>query len=151
MKNVKNKKVICVASITILVLSLAFLLVDVLVPLRLWTHSILNFLFCLLLGFGILLLSLGFKSKSAWYVFLGTIFLGFAIFYVLMQYLYWWLALVIMFVCWAVFGVLSFMRSNSKTEYALNDEPEYKDYKQRTAEKVEVEKVEELPKIKSFK
>ena len=46
------------------------------------------------------------------------------------------------------------MVCGNKTEQALNKDPEYKNYNQRRAEKLEQEKnlpKEELPEIKSFK
>ena len=154
MKISKNKMLICVISLAIILVSLAMLLLDVFIPLDLWTHPVLTFLFCLFLGFGILTLALGIKNKSAWFMFISCILLGLSVLYVLLHYVFWWLSLIIVVVLCSIFAVISFMRSGSKTEFALNENPEYKNYEQRKAEKEQVEsekELEKLPEIKSFK
>lgn len=143
-------------SITILLLSLIFTLIDALVPLKIWTHPILNFLFCNFIGFGIFTLVLGFKKGSVWFFFLSSILLGLAFFYALVQYVAWWLCLLIVSVVWIIFAILSFMSNGSKTEdISLNKDENYKTFEQRKAEEKEKESSEktkeELPEIKSFK
>ncbi len=154
MKTSKNKIVISVISIAILLLSLTVILLDVLVPLNFWTHPILNFLFSLFLGFGVLALTLGMINKSPWFTFVGAILFGLSAFYALIQYIFWWLSLVIVFAMWSILAITNFMRCGSKTEFAINNEQNYKNYEQRNKEKEKAETTkepEDLPEIKSFK
>ncbi|MBQ8426998.1 MAG: hypothetical protein IJX16_04475 [Clostridia bacterium] len=152
MKVVKNKLFYSIICIVILLVSLSLMLVDFLIPLNLWTHPVLTFFFCLFVGFGLFSFIYGLKNKSAWFVFISSILLGLASFYALIQYLVWWISIVIVFVLWAMFALLSFMRSGTKTEEVLNDNPEYKDYYQRKKENEDGKREsEELPEIKSFK
>ncbi|MBP5466897.1 MAG: hypothetical protein J6Y43_04990 [Clostridia bacterium] len=156
MKTKKNL-VLAVLSVCILALSLAFALVDALVPLEVWTHPLLNFLFCVLLGFGIMTVYLGFAKSSPWYFFLSSIMLGLAFFYALVQYVPWWICLLIVIVVWAIFGIMSFMKAGNQTEdIALNKSPDYKTFEQRKAEEAaakaeEKKNAKPLPEIKSFK
>ena len=133
------------------------MIVDWAVPLKVWTHPILNFLFGLALGFGIISLTLACIRRSPWYFFLCAILLGLALFYVTVQYVVWWLCLVIILVLMAVTIITSLMVAGNKTEeIALNKSPDYKSFEQRKAEEKEKEAKEEkqekpLPQIKSFK
>lgn len=150
----KSKAYLSIVSIGILLVSLAILIVDVVVPLNFWTHAVLNFLFCLFTGFGFLSLFVGFKNKSAWFIFVGAVLIAMAMFYMFIQYLFWWVALVIAVVFLSITSILDFMFLTNITEQVDNDNPEYKNYEQRMAEKIEAEKnqdSEELPQIKSFK
>ena len=154
MKLSKNGIIVSVVSIVILLVSLVLTLLDVFVPLDLWTHPILTFLFCIFSGFGLLCLVLGYSKKTAWYVFLGAILFSLAVLYVLLHYVFVWLAILICVVMVAILSVCNLIRSGSKTEFALNESESYQDYKQRKAEKKalqEQEAKEELPEIKSFK
>ncbi len=154
MKITKKQLTISVVSVAILLISLVIMFLDIFVPLNLWTHPALTFLLCMTTCFGVLLLVLGFKDSFAWYCFVGAILLSFAVFYVTVQYLTWWICLIVVFVLLCVAGILCFVRSGSKTEFALNNDPEYKNYKKRKAEKeiTDANKgPEELPEIKSFK
>lgn len=152
----KSKRLVLgLISIAIILVSLAVMLVDVFVPLSLWTHPILNFAFCIFVGFGVLALMLGVKEKSPWYFFLAAWLLGLAVFYLIIQYAKWWIALIILICILAVLGILSVIIAGHKTEdIALNKSPDYKNYEQRREEKLQEEKLstpEELPEIKSFK
>ena len=143
-----------VIAIVIVSAALVFALLDALIPLNIWTHPVLNFLFAICAGFGIMALAFGFKKSSPWYFFLSSILLGLAFFYVLMQYVLWWICLIIVVVVWTIFGIVSFMSAGNQTEdIALNKSPDYKTFEQRKAEKAnqEPEGKKELPKIKSFK
>ncbi len=156
MKTKKNL-VLAVLSICVLTISLTFALVDALVPLDVWTHPLLNFLFCAAVGFGIIAMCLGFTKSLPWYFFLSTVLLGLAFFYALVQYIPWWICVLIVVVVWAIFGIMSFMKAGNQTEdIALNKSPDYKTFEQRKAEeaakKAEEKKTEKpLPEIKSFK
>jgi ABC-type multidrug transport system fused ATPase/permease subunit len=152
----KNKRLVLgLTSIAVILVSLAVMLVDIFAPLNLWTHPVLNLLFCMFVGFGILTLVLAVKSKSPWYFFLSAFLLGLALFYALMQYVKWWIALVVLLLLLIVVAIISVIVAGNKTEdIALNKSAEYKDYKQRREEKIakeENEQPEELPQIKSFK
>ncbi len=155
MKLSKNRLIVSIASIAIVLASLAFMLLDIFIPLNIWLHPVLNFLFGILLGFGVLLMVLGFTRRSHWFLFLSSILMGLAVFYVLAQYVFWWIVLIVVVVVWVIFGIMSFMCNGSMSEdIALNKRSDYKNYEQRKAEKEELEKVqpkEELPEIKSFK
>ena len=156
MKTKKNL-ITAVMSICILALSLVFTLLDALIPLNVWTHPLLNFLFCIALGFGIMTICFGFIKSSPWYFFLGAILLGLAFFYAFIQYIPWWICLLIVVVVWAIFGITSVMRAGNQTEdLALNKSPDYKTFEKRKAEEKatmgEQEKeTKPLPEIKSFK
>lgn len=153
----KKKLLLGVSAICILVLSLVFALLDALIPLNIWTHPVLNFLFGIFAGSGIVTLFLAFKNKSPWFFFVSAILLGFALFYVLIQYVPWWICLIIVFADWGIFAVTSYMVAGNQTEnIALNKSPDYKTFEERKAEEqakaANEEKTEKpLPKIKSFK
>lgn len=157
MKLSKKQFVIAIASIAILVASVAVLLLDALIPLGIWLHPALTFLFCLFTGFGALCLVLGFYDKSPWYFFLSSVLLGLAFIYAFSCSIpkYWWISLIIVIVIWAIFSVMSVMAAGNKTEsIALNKSSDYKNYEQRKAEREQAEKnaePEPLPEIKSFK
>ncbi len=153
----KKRLLLGITSICILVLSLVFALLDALIPLNIWTHPVLNFLFGIFVGTGIVSLFLAFKNKLPWFFFISAIFLGFALFYVLIQYVPWWICLIIVVADWGIFTVTSYMVCGNQTEdIALNKSPDYKTFEERKAEEKEKAKMEEqpekpLPKIKSFK
>lgn len=153
MKPTKNQTLVAVLSILVLLISLAVLLCDIFIPLNFWTNPVLNFLFALFTGFGLISLGIAINKRSSWFVFLSAILLGLAIIYVLAQYIKWWIGLIIVAVIWAVFAIFSFILGANKTEYAVNDSQEYENYHQRKAKKDDESKEEneELPEIKSFK
>lgn len=149
-----KKLLLGVSALTVLTLSLVFALLDALIPLKIWTHPVLNFLFALCIGFGIMMLTMAFMKKSPWFFFLSAVLLGLALFYVLMQYITWWIVLIILVVVLAIFAVISFMTAGNETEdISLNKSPDYKNYEQRKAGEQAQDKEGEqpLPKIKSFK
>lgn len=156
MKTNKSRLVIGIISIIILVASVAITLCDAFIPWNIWIHPILTFLFCIFVGFGILLICVGFIKKSVWFFFLSSLLIGFALIYAIAMTIdKWWVGFIIVPVVWAIFGILSVLRNGNHTEdIALNKSPDYKDYEQRKAEKEQLEAsepVKELPKIKSFK
>ncbi len=155
MKITKKQLAVTLVCIAVLVVSLVITLLDALVPLKIWVHPALTFLFCLCVGFGVLLSVLGFARKSVFYFFLSAILLGLALVYALSNYIDWWIGVIVVAVVWAIFGCVSFIANGNRTEdIALNKSPDYKDYKQRKAEKEAAEQAEEkkeLPEIKSFK
>ena len=149
-----KKILVGIISIAILVAALVFALVDALVPLKIWTHPILNFLFIAAVGFGCLALVLGFAGKKSFWLFIGNIIFALGICYVLAQFLEWWLCIIIPIAVIVIMAIISFLVVGNRTEDALNKDKNYKTYEQRKAEenaaKAQEEKPE-LPKIKSFK
>ena len=156
MKSKKNL-FLGVSALTILTLSLVFALLDALVPLNIWTHPVLNFLFALCVGFGIMTLVMAFIKKSAWFFFVSAVLLSIALFYALIHYITWWILLIILVVFLAIIAVVSVMTAGNQTEdIAINKSKDYKNYEQRKAEEKEHQKDAEkeekpLPEIKSFK
>ncbi len=152
-KSVKNT-LNYVVSITILLISLTITLCDSLISdFDLWVHPILNFLFFVASLSGIFILAKGVFNKSPWQFFLSGGLLSLALLYVLIQYVYVWLSIVIVIVFAVVMALFSLAVCGNKTEnIALNKAPEYKDYKTRMAEKKEQEdnEIKEEVKIKSF-
>ena len=155
MKITKSKLILGILAIVIVVSALAFMLCDILIPLNLWVHPVFNFLFVIFAGFGVICAVVAFINKSSSYFFICAILLGLASFYVLVNYIEWWIAIIIVAVLATIICLLSFITSSNKTEnIALNSSPDYKNYEQRKAEEQklkEKEEVEKLPEIKSFK
>ena len=149
-----NKKYLHVLlSVSIIIISLVFCIVDYVLDCEIWTHPILNFFFGIFLGFGILFSVRGFIKKSTLVVLIGTIFVSLAVFYLTIQYLPWYIALV----CAGCYALCLSIISNSifgnKTDYADNNSPDYKNYVERAkiAQEQETKENVELPEIKSFK
>jgi fatty acid desaturase len=157
MKISKSKMCLGIIAIAILLASLTVTLLDVLIPLNFWIHPVLTFLFCAFLGLGVLSIAFGFAKNASWFVFLGAILFALAVFYAMFNLIqYWWVGLIVALVVLIVFAIVGFMVLGNKNEIVDNDadNSEYKDYKQRRAEKLEAEKnaePEKLPEIKSFK
>ncbi len=150
MKKSKSKLINMVLSVAIIVFSLAFCIIDFSANLDVWTHPILNFLFGIFLGFGLLFTIGGFCSKSTLNVMLGTIMLSLAIVYLTIQYLPWYIALICS-VCYALcISIVSNTLFGNKTDLADNSSSDYKSIMDKQEQGVEKEEVE-LPKIKSFK
>ncbi len=151
MKITKKQLVITLSSIVILLASLAVMICDFVVPLDFWTHPILTFLFCNSVGFFALCLIVGLANKSVFNFFISAICVTFAVIYAFAHYSFWWIGLFVLVVLWAIIALVSFMIMGSKTEaIALNENPDYKNYKERAKEE-KIQEKEELPEIKSFK
>ena len=145
---------VAIASLIVIVISLVVMLFDIFVPLNFWTHPVLNFLFCLFIGFGVICMAFGFTKSSPWYFFLSAILLGLSLIYALIHYIDWWVGLIIVCCVWVIFAIISFIIAGNKTEdIALNKSPDYKTYEERKKLKdiKTTTKEEEIPKIKSFK
>ena len=151
MKITKNGKILALSSLFVITLSLVVCLIDATTSFNFGIHPILTFLFCLFVGFGALCFVLGILRKSSFQFFLSAILFGLSLVYVFILYVSaWWLIFIVLFVLFFVMAMVSYLTGSNKTEFALNDSPEYKNYKERKAEKKE-EICEELPEIKSFK
>ncbi len=157
MKISKTNLAIALVSILILVAASTILILEyALESFRFMTHPVLNFLLVISAGFGVMTAILGIFKKTPWYFFLSSIIFSYLIIYGFCQFKQiWFVGLIIAIVACAISAIFSFVVAGNKTEdIALNDKPEYKDYKQRKAEKEFAESQEEkkeLSKIKSFK
>ena len=152
----KTKKIVYTITSSLIVLfALAFCILDWKLKIDFGYHPILSFLFVIFAGFGIVVLVLAFQAKSPWFFFTSAIMVGLSVFYVMFYYTRYWVAIIVTVGIWALFAILSIVICGNTTEnIALNKSPDYKDYKQRRAEKLEAEAnkpEEELPEIKSFK
>lgn len=151
-----KKLVKAIVSVVIVLSALAFTLVDALVPLKFWTHPILNFFFILFAGFGIYYIISGLMFKSVGTYFCGASLTAVALIYVLAQYLVWWLIILILIVWLSVSGIIGNSTVGGHTEYAKNKDKDYKTFDERKAEEkakaeTETDKEQELPELKSFK
>lgn len=153
MEKSKSRIISLSVSLLILVGALVFMICDWAIPIGLWTHPLLNFFAFLCVGFGITSIVFAFLRKSPWFFFLSGGLIALAGLYISIQYLVWWIAVIIFVFVFVVVALLSLMVAGNKTEsIALNDSPDYKDYKARKFEKnSEAKETEELPEIKSFK
>ena len=134
----KNRLLSNIISILILLVAVSFAVFDAVVPsFNLWVHPVLTFFFVLFLGFGIKTFVLGFIRSSAWNFFLSAILLGFAFAYGFICSFteFWWLAIIIVGVLWAIVALLSIsVNGNGTEDIALNSKPDYKVYKNRKKE-----------------
>ena len=156
MKLSGKQKIFAVISIIIACLSFCLMILDWAIPLNIWIHPILTFVFANFLGFGILLYATALIKRCPAYLFVAAMLLGLAILYILMCIgLAWFYALIAFIVVLFITFVIDYLVVGGfKTEHADNKSHHYKNYKQRIAEKEEQEKnieKEELPEIKSFK
>ena len=154
MKRSKGSMISLCISLLIVLGALAFMICDWALHLNVWTHPILNFLMVLCIGFGVMAFAFAIAKKSPWFFFLSAILLALVGLYITIQYLEWWLSIIIFVVVFVVFALFSLIVAGNKTEnIAINESSDYKNYKQRKAEKEEMEKSEEpiVPEIKSFK
>ena len=129
MKISKNGLIVALISLLILLGSLTVMLVNIFSECKFWTHPVLNFLFCIFAGFGVLSFVLGVIKKSPAHFFLSALLVVPASFYAIIQYLYWWITLVIIVVIIAIFPILSIITCGNKTEnIELNKSKDYKNY-----------------------
>lgn len=153
----KSNVIFSIISLFILAVALTLTLLDALIPLGIWLHPALTFLFVNFAGFGIMVTVFAVMKKSPWFFFISALLIGFALFYVLIFYLAWWLALIIVVAVWTDYAVLSLIIAGNQTEnIALNKSEDYKTFEERNAEQAaqaekEPEETQELPKLKSFK
>ena len=121
--------------------ALAFSLCDYLLPLRLWTHPALNFLFVIFLGFGVSSLIRALIKKAPIFFFLTALFFAPSLFYILIQYLAWWICIICVVVLCSIIATLSYIVCGNVTEsVALNEKADYKNYKQRKEDQTKLEK-----------
>lgn len=148
-----------IALLVIAVSSAVVAIIDGVKGLGITSHPILTFIFIASSGIALLLLIGGIVRKYVWHIFCGAGLFILALFYagfVVFDF-EWWINLIIAIALIFVFVGISVIIVGRKTEeIALNDHVEYKDYKQRQAEKLEAEKLAEnecapMPEIKTFK
>ena len=133
-------------SLSIFLVSLSLCILDWVIPLNLWIHPILTLFFFLFVGFGVLCLFIGFSKKSHFHFFLSTILLSLALFYLLFQYIVWWLSIICVVIFAISMSIISTMVCGNITEKVDNNHLDSN--KKKTNSDVGAE---ELPKIKSFK
>ena len=165
MKISKKQMCISIASICVLLVATVVMVLDFVIPLNFWVHPVLTFFFIAFAGFGIMCVIVGVTTKSTAYYCVGGVLLTLALFYMLFCIIFTAglglvvalpVAIIVPLVILAIILIVAFMQNGNKTEaIALNREgSDYKDYKERRAEKqaLEAEKEpEEMPEIKSFK
>lgn len=153
MEKSKKKLLITVLSVAIVLLSLAFCIIDATSSIDVWTHPVLNFLFGLFVGFGALSYFQAFSAKSTMYAFIGTLLVSLAVLYATIQYVPWWGALICAVAFAICMTIISYAVFGNKLEQADNSSPDYKNYIERREEEKSQEQEEkiELPEIKSFK
>lgn len=147
MKKSLSKVFLGLISICIILASLVLCILDWAIPLNIWVHPILTLLFCLFVGFGAVCITVGITKKSSWYFFLSTILFSLAIFYVLFQYVVWWLCIIVELVFAICMSIASVIVCGNKTEQVDNEELKQKN----VLDSQKSEQKEELPQIKSFK
>ena len=153
----KKSKAYLFCGIAIIVLSVAFMIVNFLVFPDFLVHPVLNAVAFLSLAFSAVSFIKAFSEKAPVYFMLGGILCGFVVLYVLLSLIIdlWWIAVVITVAIWFITALVSFIVAGNKTEeIALNKSPDYKNYEERMKEKYEKaaeEEKKELPEIKSFK
>lgn len=121
------------------------------------SHPVLTFFFILVAGIAVSLLLSFLAFRNTWHGFLGFIVAFFALLYAFIDVikLEWWIILISMIAYIFVASAVVILFNGNKTEdLALNEHKEYKNYKERQAEKEALEaeqSVEPLPEIKTFK
>ena len=151
MSNMRKNLLFSILSIIVLALALTLTLLDALLPIGILIHPVLTFLLVNFLGFGLILFVKGITVKSNWFMFISNILLSLALFYLIITFIKWWLALIIVFVFSVIISILTVCICGNPTEYADNKKDGYLSYEQRKALKEEDVSSQELPEIKSFK
>lgn len=155
MKISKKQLSVVIISLLILVCASVLLVLQYALPFDFMTHPILNFIFVLACGFGLLTLILAIINRSSFKYFITATLFSLAIVYIFVQFAFWWVGLILAVVVSVILSLIGFVSVGSiDTSLAENNAPDYKNFEQRQAEKEEKEQSEEkkeLPKIKSFK
>ncbi|MCQ2387327.1 MAG: hypothetical protein MJ066_02645 [Clostridia bacterium] len=156
MKNSKIDVYLKISYAVVLALSLIMAILDAVVPLNIWIHPIMTFLFFIFAGFGVVFYVSGFLKRSPYNFFLGAFFISLAIIYAFCCSFdrLWWLIFIVIPVLLALTAIISNLFNGNITEYADNDSDDYKNYQERKAEEEKKEEKEikkELPELKSFK
>lgn len=153
----KKSKVYLLIGIAIIVLSVAFMILNLLAFEDFLVHPVLNTVALIALSFAVVSYIKAFTEKAPVFFMLGGILFGFVLLYVLLALLIelWWIAVIITIAVWFITALTSYIIAGNKTEeIALNKSSEYKNYEERMKEKYEKgekEEKKELPEIKSFK
>lgn len=156
MKSNKKQLIIVLLSILICIVAFTFCILDFTGSVVIWGylwHPILTFFLIVCVGFGVICFVLGVLDKLPWFYFLASVLLGLSVVGILIHYVPWWICLIAIVVVWIITALICLVSAGNHTEsIALNDKPDYKNYKERRAEKLEAEdKDEDIPEIKSFK
>lgn len=157
MTQAKKGKAYLLCGIAIIVLSVAFMVLNLLLFKDFLVHPVLNAVALSALLFAIVSYVKAYTAKAPVYFMLGGILLGFVVLYVLLALFIevWWVAVIVAAALFMITALISYYIAGNKTEeIALNKSPEYKNYQERMKEKyeqAEKEDKKELPEIKSFK
>ena len=153
----KKAKVFYVFAIVIVLVSVAFLVLNALLFPNFLVHPVLNAVALTAFAFSIASYIAAAEAKAPVYFMLGGILIGFVLLYLLIGFFpkYWWIAVIATIAVWLVTAFSSYLVAGNKTEeIALNKKPEYESYDKRMEKKyadAEVKDGAELPEIKSFK
>lgn len=158
MKLTKKQAITLAAYITVLFSAVLLMILEWAGVFTLCAHPIFMLLMILSGGFGIIQIVLAIIDKSPFRFMLAAFLLVYLVSYCLIDFLSlkWWLILIIDIAVVFFIVAASLFTAGDKTEgIALNAAPDYKDYKERNAERDAKEAEEEenlvLPEIKSFK
>lgn len=153
----KKAKVFYACAIVIVLVSVAFLVLNALLFPDFLVHPVLNAVALTAFAFSIASYIVAASLKAPVYFMLGGILLGFVALYLLIGFFpeYWWIAIIATIALWLITAFTSYLVAGNKTEeIALNKKPEYETYDKRMEKKyADAEKKDsaELPEIKSFK
>lgn len=160
MSKEKSGKFFLIYGIAVVVVAVAFMVVNLLVFPEFLVHPVLNSVALAALLLSVTAYYKAVTCKAPVYFMVGGILIGLVVLYVLLATLikFWWVAVVCTLAVWIITALVSYVIAGNHTEeIALNKNDDYKDYETRMKEKRETalkedEKAkEELPEIKSFK
>ncbi|MDY6367738.1 MAG: hypothetical protein SPL13_04415 [Clostridia bacterium] len=156
----KSGKFYLIYGIAVIVIAVAFMLLNLFLFPKFLFHPILNSVALAATLFSLTAYIKAIKSKAPVFFMLGGILIGLVVLYVLLATMIelWWVAVVCTVAVWLITGLVSYVIAGNQTEaIALNKNEEYKDYTVRNKEKYEKAEEEdkkakeELPSLKSFK
>ena len=139
----RKNKIGLIISLCIVVLSLAFMIITLVLPVdQRIMHPLLLFVYALSIGFGILSICYGIIRKSPAYFFLAVLplLIVLTISLIVFAHLIWWAIIVSDGVLLFVVGTLSLIINGNRTEdIAMNTAPDYKTFQQKEKERLEKE------------
>lgn len=159
----KNKNSVSFGKLNLIVSAAAVLLsfvlaiLDGVLGLKITSHPILTFLFVSVACVGIIFTVHGFMKKYTFTAFIGEILVTVALLYAMIDVFgaKWWITVIVVIAAIAVFALSSVAYFGNKANVSDDDNAEYKNYKERQAEKdaavKEKDESEEIPEIKTFK
>lgn len=146
-----------IISAAAVLLALVLAILDGVLGLKITSHPILTFLFVSVACVGIIFTTHGFMKKYTFTAFIGEILVTLALLYAMIDVLSakWWITVIVVIAAIAVLALSSVAYFGNKANVSDDDSAEYKNYKERQAEKdaavKEKDESEEIPEIKTFK